>query len=59
MPVLARFPKAPWGAEERRTQIFELLDREIAVHRDMWRILCCFNGGEHVSVSSAVNTKER
>lgn len=29
------------GTEERRTQIFELMDRDIAVYRDMCRILCC------------------
>lgn len=32
------------GTEERRTQIFELMDRDIAVYRDMCRILCCFSG---------------
>lgn len=44
VPVLPLFPKALGGPEERRTQIFELMDREMAVHRDMWRIRCCFSG---------------
>lgn len=44
VPVLARFPTALWGAEESRTQVFELMDRERAVYRDMWRMLCCFSG---------------
>lgn len=35
VPVLARFPKALGGAEEKRTQTFELMGREMAVHRDM------------------------